>query len=120
MKVGHKLEVLTRCILWAVVAADAITFLAMITATAVWMTAPERIIYRESLPMPVFSEEVRQHGTSFFVTPAQKKTLDRITSGTPVVWFGALGVAVAAILVGAAARLRMPFGPPSSQRAEPK
>jgi hypothetical protein len=111
MKVGHKLEVMTRGILWAAVAAGTIAFLAMLTATAVWMTIPERIIYRESspTPTPAFSAEVKQHATSFYVTPAQKKTLDRITNGTPVVWFGALGVAVAAILAGAAARLRLPF-----------
>lgn len=111
MKGRHKLEVMTRGILWAAAAAGAIAFLVMLTATAVWMTVPERIIYRESsaTPTPDFSVEVKQHGTSFFVTPAQKKTLDRITDGTPVVWFGALGVAVAAILVGAAARLRLPF-----------
>jgi hypothetical protein len=102
---------MTRGILWAAVAAGMIAFLAMLTATVVWMTVPERIIYRESSPMPTpaFSVEVRQHGASFFVTRAQKKTLDRITEGTPVVWFGSLGVAVAAILVGAAARLRLPF-----------
>ena len=83
---GPKLEIMTH-------------FLAMLTATAVWMTVPQRIVYRESSPMPspVFSVEVTQHGTSFFVTPAQKKTSDRISNGTPVVWFGAFGGAVAAI-----------------------
>lgn len=54
---------------------------------------------------PPFSVEVKQHGTSFFVTPRQKKTLDRIAGGTPAVWFG---VAVAASMVGAVARLRLP------------
>jgi hypothetical protein len=51
---------------------------------------------------------VKQHGKSYFGTAGQKKRLDRITNGTPVVWFGSLGVVVLAILVGAAARLRLP------------
>jgi hypothetical protein len=104
---------MTRGIMWAAAAAGTIAFLAMLTAILVWMTLPERIIYMESSPMrtPAFSVEVKQHGTAFFVTPAQKKTLDRITHGTPVVWFGSLGVAAAAILVGAAAWLRLPFVP---------
>ena len=82
----------------------------MLAATVIWMTVPERIIYRESSPVQTgaFSIEVKQHGTSFFVTPSQKKTLDRISSSTPRVWFGGFAVAVAAILVGAAARLRLP------------
>lgn len=84
-------------------------FLAMLAVTIIWMTVPERIVYRESSPVPTAtaSIEVRQHGTSFFVTPEQNKTLDRIATGTPVVWFGSLAIAVAAILVGAAARLRL-------------
>ena len=53
-------------------------------------------------------EKAKQHGTSFFVTPAQKKTLDCISSATPWVWFGGFALAVAVILVGAAARLRLP------------
>ena len=82
----------------------------MLAVTVIWMTVPERIIYRRSSPVQTaaFSVEVKQHGTSFFVTPAQKKTLDRISRGTPRVWFGGFALAVAAILVGAAARLRLP------------
>jgi hypothetical protein len=60
------------------------------------------------VPTLAFSLEVKQHGTSFFVTPSQKETLDG--RGTPWVWFGGFAVAVAAILVGAAARLRLPAG----------
>jgi len=92
------------------VAVGGLAFLAMLVATVVWMTVPERIVYRESSPVqtPASSVEVKQHGTSFFVTPSQKQTLDRISSGTPWVWFGGFAVAVAAILVGAAARLRLP------------
>jgi hypothetical protein len=82
----------------------------MLAATAIWMTVPERIVYRESSPVrtPESNVEVKQHGTSFFVTPSQKQTLDRISSGTPWVWFGGFAVTVAAILLGAAARLRLP------------
>ena len=82
----------------------------MLTATVIWMTVPARIVYRESSPVQTsaFSIEVKQHGTSFFVTPWQKKTLDRITICTPRVWFGGFAAAVAAILLGAAARLRLP------------
>lgn len=85
------------------VVVGALAFLAMLTATVIWMTVPERIVYRESSPVQTsaFSIEVKQHGTSFFVTPSQKKTLDRITICTPRVGF-------AAILLGAAARLRLP------------
>lgn len=93
------------------VVVGALAFLAMLAATVIWMTVPERIVYRESSPVQTaaFSVEVKQHGTSFFVTPPQKQTLDRISNGTPWVWFGGFAVAVAAILVGAAARLRLPF-----------
>jgi hypothetical protein len=71
------------------------------------MTVPERIIYRESslVQTSVFGLEVKQHGKSYFITPGQKKTLDSITNGTPIVWFSSL--AVLAILVGAGSRLRM-------------
>ncbi len=82
----------------------------MLGVTVIWMAVPERIIYRQSSPVQTaaFSVEVKEHGTSFFVTPAQKETLDRITNYTPWVWFGGFAVAIAAILVGAAARLRLP------------
>ena len=101
---------MSRRILLAAVAAGSLAFLAMLTATIIWMTVPERIVYRESSPVPTtaFSVEVKQHGTSFFVTPAQKQTLDRIATATPIVWFSSLAVAFIAILVGAAARLRLP------------
>jgi hypothetical protein len=100
----------SRSILLTAVAVGALAFLAMVAVTAIWMTVPERIVYRESspVPTPAFTVEVKQHGTSFFLTPEQKKTLDLITTGTPIVWFGSLAIAVAAILVGAAARLRLP------------
>jgi hypothetical protein len=74
------------------------------------MTVPERIVYQESsaVQTPAFDVEVKQHGKSYFVTVGQKKTLDRITNGTPMVWFSSLAVVVLAILVGASARLRLP------------
>ena len=83
----------------------------MLAVTTIWMTVPERIVYQQSSPLQTlaFSIEVKQHGTSFFVTPSQKETLDRISNGTPWVWFGGFAGAVAAILVGAAARLRLPL-----------
>ena len=81
----------------------------MLATTVIWMTVPERIVYQESsrAPTPAFPVEVRQHGKSYFVTPEQKKTLDRITNGTPIAWFSFLAVTVLAILVGAGARLRL-------------
>jgi len=101
---------MSRRILLAAVVAGALAFLAMLAVTVIWMTVPKRIVYQESSPSqtPAFSVEVKQHGKSYFVTPGQKKTLDRITNGTPIVWFSALTVAVLAILVGAGARLRLP------------
>ena len=101
---------MSRSILLGAVAVGALAFLAMLAVTVIWMTVPERIVYRESSPVPTpeYSVEVKQHGTSFFITPSQKKTLDRISSWTPLVWFSGFAVAVAAILMGAAARLRLP------------
>ncbi|MEO8051586.1 MAG: hypothetical protein ABI833_14300 [Acidobacteriota bacterium] len=101
---------MSRSILLGAVTVGGLAFLARLAATVVWMTVPERIVYRESSPVQTaaFSIEVKQHGTSHFVTPAQQETLSRIASGTPVVWFGFFAVAVIAILVGAAARLRLP------------
>ena len=109
-RVTHKRQTVSRRVLLGAVVVGALAFLAMLAATAIWMTVPERIVYRESSPVqtPASSVEVKQHGTSFFVTPSQKETLDRISTGMPWVWFGGFAVAVAAILVGAAARLRLP------------
>ena len=100
---------MSRRILLAAVAAGSLAFLAMLTVTVIWMTVPERIVYRQSsrTATAAFSVEVKQHGTSFFVTAAQKETLDRIATGTPIVWFSSLAIAFIAILVGAAARLRL-------------
>ena len=72
---------MSRSILLTAVVVGALAFLAMLAVTVIWMTVPERIIYWESsaVQTSVFSVEVKQHGTSYFVTPAQKETLDRIT-----------------------------------------
>ena len=104
-----KRQSVSRKVLLGAVVVGALAFLAMLGATVIWMTVPKRIVYRESSPVQTtaFSVEVKQHGTSFFVTPSQKETLERINYGTPRVWFGGFVVAVAAILVGAAARLRL-------------
>jgi hypothetical protein len=104
------LRVMSRSVLLSAVVVGVLAFLAMLVATLIWMTVPERIVYQESSPVQTseFSVEVKQHGTSYFVTPAQKETLDRITHGTPIVWFSSLALAVVAILVGAGARLRLP------------
>ena len=99
-----------RRILLAAVAAGGLAFLAMLAVTVIWMTVPERIVYQESsaVQTPAFSVEVKQHGKSYFVTPGQKKSLDRLTNGTPIIWFSSLIIALLAILVGAGARLRLP------------
>jgi hypothetical protein len=101
---------MSRLILPAALVVGALAFLAMLAVTVIWMIVPERIVYEESssVQTPAFGVEVKQHGKSYFVTAGQKKTLDRITNGTPIVWFSSLGVVVLAILLGAAARLRLP------------
>jgi hypothetical protein len=101
---------MSRLILLAAVAVGALAFLAMLAVTVIWMTVPERIVYQESsaVQTPAFGVEVKQHGKSYFVTVGLKKTLDRITNRTPIVWFSSLAVVVLAILVGAVARLRLP------------
>ena len=109
-RVTHKRQSVSRGVLLGAVVVGALAFLAMLAVTVIWMTVPERIVFRESSPLQTaaFSVEVKQHGTSFFVTPSQKKTLDRIRNGTPWVWCGGFAAAVVAILVGAASRLRLP------------
>ena len=110
-RVTNKRQSVSRGVLVGAVVAGTLAFVAMLAATAIWMTVPERIVYRESsrVQTTAYTIEVKQHGTSFFVTPAQKETLDRISNYTPWVWFGGFAIAVAAILVGAAARLRLPI-----------
>lgn len=105
---------ISRGIFAGAVVVGSLGMLAMMISTAVWMTVPTRIVYRESslVETEKRSVEVRQHGTSYFVTPAQKQTLDRIYEWTPIVWFGGLGVAVLSILAGAAAKLRLMSVPP--------
>ena len=97
-RVTHKRQSVSRGVLSGAVVVGALAFLAMLTVALIWMTVPERIVYRESSPVQTsaFSVEVKQHGASFF-------------NCTPWVWFGGFAVAVAAIVVGAAARLRLPI-----------
>jgi hypothetical protein len=80
---------MSRRLLLAATVVGAVAFLAMLAVTVIWMTVPERIVYQECSPVQTtaFSVEVKQHGTSYFATQEQKKTLDRITNGTPIVWF---------------------------------
>jgi hypothetical protein len=100
----------SRRIYYTAVAVFFVAFLAMGSITVAWMFVPTHIIYRQSSlqPTPPYSVEVRQHGHSYFLTPTQKALVDTIYYLTPRVWFGSLGVIIVAILVGAAARLRMP------------
>ena len=101
---------MSRRVLLAAVVVGTLAFLAMLAVTVIWMTVPERIVYQESSRVRTleFSVEVKQHGESYFVTAEQKRMLDRITEGTPIVWFSSLAIAVLAIMVGAIARLRLP------------
>jgi len=100
---------MSRGVLLSAVVIGGLAFLAMLAATLIWMILPERIVFQESSRVRTFefSVEVRQHGTSYFVTRAHKQTLDRIIRGTPIVWFSSLALAVVAIIVGASARLRL-------------
>jgi len=86
-----------------------VAFLTMAGVTYVWFTVPDRIVLRESSPTPAgdYSVELKEHGRSYFVTPAQKRTLDRIDSFTTMVWFGGLAVSVLSVFVAASARLKM-------------
>jgi hypothetical protein len=100
----------SRSIYHTAVAVFFAAFLAMGSVTFAWMFVPTHIIYRQSSlqPTPLYSVEVRQHGHSYFLTPTQKALVDAVYYLTPRVWFGSLGVIIVSILVGAAARLRMP------------
>lgn len=105
-------------ILTGAMATFLLAFLTMAAVTFIWMTIPYKIVYRESSPQatPVYSVEETQHGRSFFITPRQKRQLDAIRKGTPLVWFTSLGIALIAYLVAAAARLRLPAAPNSMWR----
>jgi len=74
-----------------------------------WMTVPERIVYRESsrARSEINPIEVREHGQSYFLTIAQKQELDAVRNRTPLVMLGGFVTAFLAIVIGAAARLRM-------------
>ncbi len=106
----------SRAVFVAAVILGGVAFIGMLSATVTWMTVPTEIVYRESSPVATetYRIGVAQHGKTYYVTDEQKRTLDRINWRTPRLWFGSLGLAVIAMLVGAAARLRMPFKTPSA------
>ena len=83
-------------------------FIAMLAVTLIWMHVPIKIIYQESSPVQTgsYSIEVRQHGQAYFVTPAQKQTLDRISFYTPVIWFSCFGYLFFFTALGGFERLR--------------
>jgi hypothetical protein len=100
---------ISRWIFGAAVVVGGLAMLAMVAVTLMWMTAPTRIFYRESSPVrtDAYSVEVKEHGSSYFLTSQQKRELDGVRSATPIVWFGGFGIAFVAIIVGAAALLKM-------------
>ena len=70
---------------------------------------PPRIVYQESSLVRTErnSIEVKEHGHSYFVTPEQKQTLDRIHSYTPIIWFACFGYLYLFTAFGGFARLRL-------------
>jgi hypothetical protein len=100
---------MARYVLRVCVILGAMAMAAMTATVFLWMTVPERIVYRESSPERTghYSVEVREHGRSHFLTPAQKLELDGVRNRTPVVMFGGFATAFLAVIVGAAARLRI-------------
>ncbi len=97
----------------------ALCFIAMLALTAIWMYVPTRIVYRESslVRTELNPIEVREHGHSYFLTPAQKNLLDLIRSYTAVVWFSCFGYLVLFTMFGGFARLRLIRRQPDGPRA---
>lgn len=87
----------------------ALCFIAMLAVTFAWMFVPTRIIYQESSPVrtELYALEVREHGTGYFVTPKQKRTLDRIHYWTPRIWIACFGYLYLFTALGGLARLRL-------------
>jgi len=100
---------MARHILSACIILGALAMVAMIATVFTWMIVPERIVYRESSPArsDAYSVEVREHGHSYFLTAAQKQEIDGVRNRTPEVMLGGFVTAFLAIVVGAAARLRV-------------
>jgi hypothetical protein len=100
---------MARYVLLACVILGAMAMAAMTATVFIWMTVPDRIVYRESSPArsDAHSVEVREHGHSYFLTPGQKLELEGVRNRTPVVVFGGFAAAFLATVVGAAARLRI-------------
>jgi hypothetical protein len=104
---------MARYALLACIVLGAMAMAAMTATVFTWMTVPERIVYRESSRArsdanPV---EVTEHGQSYFLTTAQKQELDSVRNRTPLVMLGGFVTAFLAIVVGAAARLRIKSPP---------
>ncbi|HEY2845856.1 MAG TPA: hypothetical protein VGJ09_19505 [Bryobacteraceae bacterium] len=104
---------MARTILLACTILGAVAMATMIATVFIWMTVPDSIVYRQSSPArsEVYSVEVQEHGHSYFLTPAQKASLDGIRNRTPIVMFAAFATAFLAIVVGAAARLKIKSPP---------
>jgi hypothetical protein len=100
---------MARYVLLACVILGALAMAAMTATVFIWMTVPERIVYRESSPArsDAFPVEVQEHGHSYFLTPVQKQELDGVRNRTPIVMFSGFVTAFVAIVVGAAARLKI-------------
>jgi Mn2+/Fe2+ NRAMP family transporter len=100
---------MARFALLACIVLGAAAMAAMTVGVFTWMTVPSRIVYRESSPAQSDSHsvEVREHGQSYYLTPAQKRELDRVRTRTPVIMLGGFVVVFLAIVAGAAARLRI-------------
>jgi hypothetical protein len=98
-----------RVVLVACILLGAAAMAMMIATVFIWMTVPDRIVYRDSSPArtEVYSIEVKEHGQSYFLTPAQKQELDGVRNRTPLVMFGGFATAFLTIVIGSAARLRI-------------
>jgi len=63
----------------------------------------------QSFPVPTLAFTVEVKTTRHLVLRnPSAETLDRIATFTPIVWFSSLAIAFLAILLGAAAHLRLP------------
>jgi hypothetical protein len=82
---------------------------AMLMVTVIWMYLPIRIVYQESslVRTELSPIEVKEHGHSYFLTPAQKRALDLIRFYTPIIWFSCFGYLYLFFMFGGFARLRL-------------
>lgn len=84
-------------------------FAILVSTTMIGIAVPYQIVYKQSSPARTeeFSVEVREHGRSHYITPAQKKRLDAARRGTPLAWWGSVAILAVSILVGSAAELML-------------